>query len=290
MMKAIENLIFRNAAPQAIRHLAKPDLSSNDPVLRRVLDQAAREFQVAPPLTIHSADPELLAGLWHATRETYVARAAGRARREAVAAAVSSLNACPYCVTVHAGLYAAAAGDARALENPKSLPPDIAAAHSWALASLSPGSNALAQHSFPVAVIPQIFGTAVLYHYINRLVSVFLVDAPVALPGMKTAVGRKIMHGAFAFLGKSMIASDPVPGQCAVRRDAVLPPEFSWASSHEEIARALAHFAMTAQRAGEDAVPAAVRTVVEHHLETWQGERPPISRAWIESLVAALLP
>ena len=199
LVDVITNQIFRHAAPQAIRHLKKPDLRTRDPLARSILDQAAREFQMAPPVTLHIADPELMGGLWHAARETYVVDREGRAMREAVAAAVSKINECPYCVTVHAGLFAAAGRDARGLENPERLPPDIAAAHRWASASLTPDSEALREPAVPVTSWPQVFGTAVVYHYLNRLVSVFLVDTPVALPGMNTGLGRGLMHASFAF-------------------------------------------------------------------------------------------
>jgi AhpD family alkylhydroperoxidase len=288
LIDVITNQIFRHAAPQAIRHLAKPNLRTGEPLARDVLAQAAREFQMAPPVTIHSADPELMAGLWHATRETYVVGAGRRAKREAVAAAVSKLNACPYCVTVHAGLFAAAGHDARALERSDELPPDIAAAHTWAMASLSPGSAALRAPGIAAAEIPQIFGTAIVYHYINRIVSVFLVDTPVALPGMNSGIGRAIMHGSFALLGKSMIARDPEPGQCVIQREAALPPEFAWAASNPAVGRSLAHLAWAVENGGREAIPEAVRNMVERHLACWHGETAPMSRAWIEDLVAPL--
>lgn len=288
LIEAITNQVFRNAAPQAIRHLAKPDLRSRDPVARSVLDQAAREFQMAPPVTIHMADPELMAGLWHAAREAYVVGREGRAMREVVAAAVSKLNACPYCVTVHAGLYAASSQNGPALDEPANLPAEIAAAQKWAAASLSPDSEALREPALSVSVIPQVFGTAIVYHYLNRLVSVFLEETPVALPGMSTGLGRRLMHASFAFLGKSIVARDPEPGQCAVQSDAPLPVEFSWAASNPAVSRALAHFALVAEQAGHEAVPADIRTLVEHHLGGWRGEQAPISRAWVEHLVSAL--
>lgn len=288
LIDVITNQIFRYAAPQAIRHLTKPDLRTEEPLVSEVLAQATREFQMAPPVTLHSADPELMAGLWHATRETYVVGATGRAKREAVAAAVSKLNACPYCVTVHAGLYAAADHDARALERSDTLPPEIAAAHIWAMASLSPSSTSLRVPGIAAAEVPQIFGTASVYHYINRMVSVFLVDTPVALPGMNSGIGRSIMHASFALLGKSMIARDPAPGQCVVQREATLPPEFAWAASNPAVASSLAHLAWAAEKGGHEAVPEPIRDMVERHLAGWNGETAPMSRAWLEELVAPL--
>ncbi len=81
LMQKIENLIFRKAAPMAIDHLAQPDLATKEPLTRKVLDQALREFQLAPPITLHISDPKLLAGIWSATRETYVVNVKGRAMR-----------------------------------------------------------------------------------------------------------------------------------------------------------------------------------------------------------------
>lgn len=288
MMKTIEDLIFRNAAPQAIRHLGKPNLATRDPIAHSILEQAAREFQMAPPVTIHISDPELMGGLWHAARETYVVGTKGRAMREAVAAAVSKLNACPYCVTVHAGLFAATGRDARTLDDPSKLPPEIAAAHAWATATLSPDSPALREPAIAARDRPQVFGTAVLYHYLNRLVSVFLAETPVALPGMNSAAGRGIMHASFAFLGKRMVSRDPEASQSVIKRDAALPDAFAWAARAPAVAQSLAHFAWAAERAGTEAVPDEVRAAVERHLATWRGEPPPISRAWVESIVAPL--
>ncbi|HHN66547.1 MAG TPA: carboxymuconolactone decarboxylase, partial [Thermopetrobacter sp.] len=131
MMKRIENLIFRHAAQQGIRHLARPDLASDDPTLRAVYRQLAEEFQTAPPMTLHASAPALLAGYWHAAREAYVVNPAGRALREAVAAEVSRLNTCPYCQTVHAGMFAAAGGH-------KAEGADLRALRAWAAATLSP--------------------------------------------------------------------------------------------------------------------------------------------------------
>ena len=106
VLDVLENLIFRYAAPKAIRHLAAPDLKRLDANSKKLLGQARREFQIAPPLVIHSADPILMAGYWSAVREIYVVNVAGRAKREAVAATISQLNECPYCETVHKALFA----------------------------------------------------------------------------------------------------------------------------------------------------------------------------------------
>jgi len=65
--------------------------------------------------------------------------------------------------------------------------------------------------------------------------------------------------------------------------------------THDPVARpdqsitdALAHFAMTAEMAGENAIAAPVRELVQANLNRWQGEDPPLSRAWLEDAVTPL--
>ena len=101
LKQLIENQIFHKAAPQAIRYIRKPDLATDDRLSKKILDQVAREFQLVPPITLHLGDPELMAGVWGISRESFIVNSTDRMRREAIAAAISILNQCPYCVTVH---------------------------------------------------------------------------------------------------------------------------------------------------------------------------------------------
>ncbi len=202
LIKAIEDQIFRKAAPLAVRYLARPDLKTELPLARQVLDQAAAEFQLAPPVTIHMSDPLLMAGVWSAARETYVVKRANRSMREAVAAAVSNLNECPYCVTVHTSLFASTGGNIRHLDEPAKLTAEISAAYEFAKKTLEPDAKSLRHPSVALSHIPQVFGTAVVYHYLNRVISVFLGEVPVALPGMKSSLGQKMMRASFTFFLK----------------------------------------------------------------------------------------
>ena len=280
-MKRIENLVFRHAAQQGIRHLARPDLGSDDPTLRALYRQLAEEFQTAPPMTLHASAPALLAGYWHAAREAYVVNPAGRAQREAVAGEVSRLNTCPYCETVHAGMFAAAGGQRAEGES-------LRAAREWAAATLSPGCAALTRPAIVPRDIPQIFATAMLFHYTNRMASVFLTDAPVPLPGMATRIGQQISAHAMGLMARRIARHDAPPGQAVVQRSADLPAAFAWAQGAPHLAAALAHFARAAEEAGQEALPEPVRALVLDHLAAWQGEAPPLSRAWLAPLTEPL--
>ncbi len=281
LMNRIETLIFRHAAQQGLRHLARPDFDSGDPTLRALYTQLAKEFQTAPPMTLHQAAPGLLAGYWHAAREAYVVNPAGRALREAVAGEVSRLNTCPYCETVHEGMFAAAGGR-------KAKSAELHAAREWAAATLSPGSTALARPGFAPEDIPQIFATALLFHYTNRMASVFLEDAPVPLPGMATHIGQRISARAMALMARRIARHDAPPGQAVVQRRAELPAAFAWARPAPHVAEGLAHFALAAEEAGQEALPVPVRALVLNHLASWQGEAPPLSRGWLAPLIDPL--
>lgn len=287
LMKSIESVIFKQGASQAVRHLARPELNTQNPMLRSLFDQVNEEFALAPPLTIHAGDPELLAGYWHGAREAYVVGRAGRAKREAVAAMVSSLNGCPYCETVHSGMFAAASRGN--LGTDSAMSPDVRAAQNWAASTLSPGSDALAYPTFEKEDIPQIFGTAAIYHYTNRMVSVFLDERPLPLRGMNTVWGRKIAQRFMAFIAPRMTRADIQPGKSAFGQAAELPREFAWANGQPHVAAGLAHFANACEKAGAEAVPESVRTLVLDHLAHWQGETPPLSRAWLEEATAPLI-
>jgi len=120
------------------------------------------------------------------------------------------------------------------------------------------------------------------------MVSVFLADSPIALPGMTSSPGEKLARVAFAFMGKRMVSQDPQPGQSPGLVEAELPKEFSWATPAPAVANALASFVGIAENAGRKAIPKEVRTLLLKHLSTWRGEQPPLSRSWINQLVAPL--
>ncbi len=68
---------------------------------------------MVPPLTLLSAQPDILAAVWSIWRESQLALGpVQRTSTEAIAAAVSRLNACTYCVDAHSGrLHALSAHD-----------------------------------------------------------------------------------------------------------------------------------------------------------------------------------
>jgi AhpD family alkylhydroperoxidase len=81
------------------RHTLAPSL------VAQVYCQITQEFGlIADPFRLHAPVPALLAGIWSVTRKIGVARSVPWSVKEAVAAAVSQSNACPYYVEIHAAV------------------------------------------------------------------------------------------------------------------------------------------------------------------------------------------
>jgi AhpD family alkylhydroperoxidase len=256
-----------------------------------VYDQAERDFGlVAPPLVLHSPAPRALAAAWLMLRETLLATgSAAREQKEVVAAAVSVANECPYCVAVHSSAVRGLIGG--------SVPAQLAAGRfeeiadpalrdvaTWAVSAGRPGMAVPAPAPVPVDSFPEIAGVAVTFHYLNRMVSIFLPDSPLP-PLTPKPMGGWVM----GMLASAMLAPAPVPGASLdLLPDAPLPAEFCWAADQPHVAGALARAAATIEKAGQGIVPEPVREIVLDRLRGWDGRPPDMDRGWAEKSAAGL--
>ncbi|MEV4655923.1 carboxymuconolactone decarboxylase family protein [Micromonospora sp. NPDC049301] len=132
-----------------------------------------------PTFQALSAVPEVLAATWALMREALLAGDTSRVDRELVASAVSRANRCRFCLDAHVmllhalGEHALAEAIARGGTPPE---PTRAELVRWAEASRSPGT---AGWTSPYG--PEITGTLLAFHFINRIVSALL--DPDLLPG-----------------------------------------------------------------------------------------------------------
>ena len=286
VLHAIENQLFRKVAPFTIRHIQRPDLGSDNPLIRKVLEQASREFQLAPPITLHQPAPLLLAGVWGLMREAFVIHSEGRVVREAVAAAVSQLNECPYCVDVHASMHVSAGGDDILANELATGTSASALAYQWASATLTPDADVIRNPPIPPDDIPQVFGTAICFHFINRMVNIFLDDAPMPMPAANSAVMRAFSRASLRFFGKRMVQLDGEPGAFIIDPEQMtLPQEFVWSTADPCVAGSLTRFTYAAEHAGREALHEDVRILVTEHLQNWKGEQPELGHRWVDMLV-----
>ncbi|OON81716.1 carboxymuconolactone decarboxylase family protein [Streptomyces tsukubensis] len=142
--------------------------------------QIAEDFGIAypPPLAALSPSPELLSATWALLRETLLAGDGSRTARQLIASGVSEANRCPFCVDAHALLLHATGERTLAVTLARGeVPGDPAQARllDWGRATRVPGSPATWPLPFPQPLAPAYFGTALAFHFINRVVSA-LVD------------------------------------------------------------------------------------------------------------------
>ena len=90
-------------AQGSIRYVRPVRPSSTRGLVAKVYQQIERDWGfLAPPISLHSPSPEVMAASWLMMRETLLASGrADRVLKESVASAVSEANTCPYCVEVH---------------------------------------------------------------------------------------------------------------------------------------------------------------------------------------------
>src|SRR5262245_63512833 len=94
-----ETIIERMA--QTIQYVKAAPYGTAAGVTAGVYQQMQADFLPVPLLTLHSPAPEVMAGVLSILRETLLAGQVDRSRKEAVAAMVSKLNTCPFCVDAH---------------------------------------------------------------------------------------------------------------------------------------------------------------------------------------------
>lgn len=259
-------------------------------VVADVYRQVERDFgMLAPPVALHSPAAGPLAASWVMLRETLLAGLADRPAKEAVAAAVSLRNACPYCVQVHASLlHGLARGrDAAAIEADhvaSVTDPRIRELAAWARAGTSAPAGG---EPFPAAHRAEFIGVAVTFHYLNRMVNVFLGDPPLPL-SMPSALRGGAMRMAGSLLRP--VARKPLPAGASLRLlpEAATQGDLGWAAPNEIVGSAFARAAAAIDVAVADVLPPPARDLVLSNVASWDGRPPALGRAWADGAVSVL--
>ncbi len=276
----------------SIRYFKPPPSVSAESLSGKVLASVRREFGAeVEPFTLHLPVPELLAGAWMACRETLIAGGGRRDAKEAVAATVSAINRCPYCIDAHSIMVLGASGSDLSKAFFEGKPelvqdPVLRSACLWASATRSPGSPLLANPPFAPAEAPAFIGTAVFFHYINRMVTVLLGNSPLPFTeGFPKSVSMRL---AAWFFGGSIRLDKKIGASLELLPEAALPDDLAWAKPSPQVAAAFAAFAGEIEKAGEMAVPSRARNAVRNAVDAWNGNDPDVDSAWIEQALSGL--
>jgi AhpD family alkylhydroperoxidase len=285
---------MRGLALKQIHHVTPVRPAAAGELASRVYRQVEREFGVlAPPIALHSPAPEVMAASWLMLRESMLAPGlVGRAHKEAIAAAVSIGNSCPYCVTVHGatlhGLVRGAAADTIAADRIDLVAdPALRAAAAWARAGSIRDVAAVLGTPFPARQAPEHVGVAVTFHYLNRMVNVFLEDAP--MPPGAPRQGLAMVKRVLSFMIRGAARRIDEPGaSLGLLPEAPLPADLGWALDSGPVAQAFARACAAIDRAGERTVPVPVRRLVLAELADWDGRPLGPSAGWVQRKVLGL--
>jgi AhpD family alkylhydroperoxidase len=258
-----------------------------------VYKQISRDFGfVGDIFKMHSPTPTLLTGVWAAFRETELVGEVSRGLKEAVALAVSKVNQCPFCIDAHSTLLAAVGNQevAQKILNDQVeeiTDPKTRSIVNWAMATRSPGSKILANPPFSEAEAPEIIGTAVINHYINRMIDVLLTNKSL-LPIRNSFLKKLITRVTTPLLSRLIKNSENRGDALRFLSEHEPAKDMAWAASHPIISRAFAGFAAATEELGDRVFPSDARSVVEAYISTWNGIDPGLGRGWVQQETSRL--
>jgi AhpD family alkylhydroperoxidase len=291
-LRAYALALIGQQQPSLIRYVHPRESPSDEPVRRQIVE----EFGFLPaPLLLHASVKELLPASWMILRETTLTGIVPRAVKEALSLMISRANRCPFCEETHAmtllGLRRPELVDAMAPDEWNRLgDPQIARILGWVTEnSKAREPDAIRSEApFSPEEAAEIIGTIVLFHYLNRVVNVFLAESPLPgprrMPGWNRA-GRWLGGRVFERLFRRSL----LPGESLqFLPEAVLAHDLGWARAHPAVAGAFARFDHVLTTAAVSALPVETRKLVEHRLASWRGELPGLDKQSIDEALLAL--
>lgn len=230
-----------------------------------------------PTFQALAAVPEVQAATWSLLREALLAGDASRVDRELTASAVSRANRCRFCLDAHAMLLHALGEHALAEVIARGgTPPQPAHAElvGWAEASRTPRAT-----GWTSPYGPEVTGTVLAFHFINRVVSALL--DPDLLPG---GLQRSPVVRSFGGRLYARAAREPKePGGSLPLLGADPPPPPAWAG-RSPVGVAYAALRDVARRGG-DLLGDVARRTVEATVRWEDGRHPDRPTDWAVDLV-----
>lgn len=259
-------------------------------LIAQVYSQIKKDFgRIVEPFTLHSPIPKLLAGAWMVSRESELVGFVPRNIKEAVAASVSKLNQCPYCVDAHT-IMMSAAGDKRTAElltkgkYDEIEPSQTKKIMKWALSTLSPKSEIIKDPPFSKEWTPELVGTALFYHYINPLVTIFLGNTPLPFPFFKSQL-KPIASRLF----KKAVNSPKLDGDSLILLPkAELPEDLSWTKASNNVSGAYARFSEVIIELEKTIIPIQTKNIVYQSIDNWPKVTKKFGTDWLEELTHPL--
>ncbi|MEL7001332.1 MAG: carboxymuconolactone decarboxylase family protein [Bacteroidota bacterium] len=229
---------------------------------------------VVEPISLHAINPELLEGIWNILREVVVVNGKmTRIQKEAIGAAVSEANRCNYCVDAHTimliGLKDYATASAIVKRKPDMINDTLLRnLVKWSLDTRNFNSVIIKFPPFSSQQAPEAIGTAVFFHYLNRMVSAFL--GPTILP-----VNINFLKGSMKKMAGKMFAST----LSREKEQKIFKPKnfdnvldrIPWTLCNPQVRHVYSQFYLTLNSLAEKYVPEEVRKFINNELNNWDG-------------------
>ncbi|MFJ9521758.1 carboxymuconolactone decarboxylase [Kitasatospora sp. NPDC101801] len=275
-----------------VRHVKPVGFDAARDGVAQVYRELERDFGVlAPPIALHSPATGPLAASWLMLRETMlVAGVAARTTKEGVASAVSVANECPFCLRMHSAmLHSLAPGrDGEAIRDGRLelvADPGVRAVAGWVRDGAVRDTAGKTRFPFAAEQLPELLGSVVIMHYLNRMVNVFLGPVPLP-PGAPESSLRPVLKVLTWLLRSAARAEPKAGGTLGLLPAAPLPADLAWAAPHPQIAAAFSRAAAAVELAGRAALPDGVRALVRDTVDGWDGRPPGLGRGWADAPVA----
>ncbi len=276
--KRVSNIIFKSIGHKTIRYLQPIKYSASVGDVKRIYDDIGYDYVLGAPFTLHASNPEIMAGIWSLVRESLIVNGkVKRLTKEAIAGGVSISNQCPYCHEAHIKMSGGIIDEKN--EN----------LFEWCKSHYK-HNEIILNPPFSIKEAPEIIGTALTFHYINRMVNVFVTEYPLPLPRylnwLKPTISSFFKNTAAA----NITSIKALPGQSLKW----LTPneettEFLWTESNIHIKNSFLSFDKLINHTGENVIPSNVRRIVLNYLADWTGNNPGFGNEWIDNLTKGLI-
>lgn len=244
-----------------------------------VYDQIARDFGIpeAAPFVALSSAPELMVATWALMRESLIAGPGTRTGKEVAAFGVSLANQCPFCVDAHTVLLHATGDHTLAERLARGEVPadgEHARVLDWARRSRVPDASGN-PCPVPREEVPGYVGTALAFHFINRIVSALVAE-------QLFPAGAQRLRCVRSLAGRSLsrtVRRPAVPGAALTLLDGTLPDDAgrgpAWAAG-TPVGPAYAALS-TAATAGAGLLDPDEQSLVRQSVAAWDGAHPPLT-------------
>lgn len=238
-----------------------------------VYEQLSHDFGIDEPVTfvVLSSAPELLTATWALMRESLIAGPGDRTGKELAAFGVSQANQCPFCVDAHTVLLHATGDHALAERLARGERPENdehARVLEWGKRTRVP-SPASKPYPFPREHAPGYIGTALSFHFINRIVSALLTEKLMPCNAQRLRVVRTLAGRTLS----RTVRRAARPGAALALLDHADPGEAPAWAGDTAVGPAYAAL-LKAAMAGADLLDADDQALVLETMWHWDGRHP----------------